>query len=227
MFRAVKAAGLMHELERDGARYRLVLTGPAAEFLVRPTRYGVRFARVLPVLARSPGWRVSADVLRNGQPCQLRLSGRARALAAVAPIGGEPRRFKPMIDLYRDTGARFGHTPDQLKVGLHALGYVARTKKEAADDYFPGYARAVDSVAKERGWAPATRAGFDAQLGPDGALLIGEPDEVAEKILRHSETLGGISRITFQMNAASLPQDKMLRAIEMIGAHIAPKVRET
>ena len=132
-----------------------------------------------------------------------------------------------MIDLYRDTGARFGHTPNQLKVGLHSLGYVASTKREAADDYFPGYARAVDSVAKERGWAPATRAGFDAQLGPDGALLIGEPDEVAEKILRHSETLGGISRVTFQMNAASLPQEKMLRAIEMIGARIAPKVRET
>ncbi len=92
VFRAVKAAGLMHELERDGARYRLVLTGPAAEFLVRPTRYGVRFARVLPVLARSPGWRVDAEVIRHGQACQLRVRGRARALAGVAPVGGEPRR---------------------------------------------------------------------------------------------------------------------------------------
>jgi probable LLM family oxidoreductase len=163
----------------------------------------------------------------GGTPKSFARAGALGLPLMVAIIGGEPRRFKPMIDLYRDTGARFGHTPDQLKVGLHALGYVARTKKEAADDYFPGYARAVDSVAKERGWAPATRAGFDAQLGPDGALLIGEPDEVAEKILRHSETLGGISRVTFQMNAASLPQEKMLRAIEMIGTRIAPKVRET
>ena len=92
VFRAVKAAGLMHELLREGTRYRLVLTGPAAHFLVRPTRYGVRFARVLPVLARSPGWRVEADVVRDGKPCRLRLAGRARALAGAAPIGGEPRR---------------------------------------------------------------------------------------------------------------------------------------
>ncbi len=92
VFRAVKAVGLMHELERDGTRYRLILTGPAAAFVVRPTRYGVRFARTLPVLARSPGWRVEAEVVRNGQPCRLTLRGRARAVASAAPVGREPRR---------------------------------------------------------------------------------------------------------------------------------------
>lgn len=92
VFRAVKAAGLMHELVRDGKRYRLVLTGPAAAFLVRPTRYGVRFARVLPTLARSPGWRVNAEILRDGQACRVQLRGRARALAHNAPVGTEPRR---------------------------------------------------------------------------------------------------------------------------------------
>ena len=92
VFRAVKAAGLMHELVREGKRYRLILTGPAAAFLVRPARYGVRFARVLPVLARSPGWRVNAEVLREGQPCRVQLRGRARAMATGAPVGTEPRR---------------------------------------------------------------------------------------------------------------------------------------
>ena len=82
----------MHELIRDGSRYQLVLTGPAAAFLVRPTRYGVRFARVLPVLARSPGWRVDAEVMRSGRPCRLQLRGRARAALDDAPVGGEPRR---------------------------------------------------------------------------------------------------------------------------------------
>lgn len=163
----------------------------------------------------------------GGTPKSFARAGALGLPLMVAIIGGEPRRFKPLIDLYRDTGARFGHAPDQLKVGVHSLGYVARTKKEAADDFFPGYARAIESVAKERGWSSATRAAFDAQLGPEGALLIGEADEVADKILRHSETLGGISRITFQMNAASLPQDKMLRAIETIGARVAPAVRQT
>jgi len=158
----------------------------------------------------------------GGTPKSFARAGALGLPLMVAIIGGEPRRFKPMIDLYRETAARFGHAPDQLKVGVHSLGYVAATKKEAADEYYPGYARAIESVAKERGWPSATRERFDAQLGPDGALLIGEPDEVADKILRHSETLGGIARITFQMNAASLPQEKMLRAIETIGARVAP-----
>jgi len=144
----------------------------------------------------------------------------------VAIIGGETRRFRPLVDLYRETGARAGYPPGRLKVGVHALGYVASTTQEAADEFFPGYARAIASVAKERGWPPATRAGFDAQRGPHGALMIGSPDEVAEKILRHDEALGGISRISFQMNAASLPHGKLMRAIEAIGARVAPALRK-
>ena len=106
------------------------------------------------------------------------------------------------------------------------LGYVAATTEEAADDFFPGYARAFTDVGKERGWPPVTRAGFDAQRGPHGALLVGSPDEVAEKILRHSEALGGISRITFQMNVASLPHAKLMRAIELLGTQVAPALRK-
>ena len=144
----------------------------------------------------------------------------------VAIIGGETRRFRPLIDLYREAGERAGHPREQLKVGVHSLGYVAATTQEAADDFFPGYARAVDSVSRERGWPPMTRASFDAQRGPYGALLIGEPDEVVDKIVRHSEALGGISRITFQMNASSLPHAKLMRAIETLGTQVAPAVRQ-
>jgi alkanesulfonate monooxygenase SsuD/methylene tetrahydromethanopterin reductase-like flavin-dependent oxidoreductase (luciferase family) len=144
----------------------------------------------------------------------------------VAIIGGEPRRFRPLIDLYRETGKRFGHSPNRLRVGVHALGYIARTTQEAIDDFFPGYARAVASVAKERGWPAVTRAGFDAQRTPEGALLVGNAHEVVEKIVRHSEALGGISRLTFQMNAASLPHAKLMQAIEAIGTLVAPALRE-
>jgi len=144
----------------------------------------------------------------------------------VAIIGGETRHFRPLIDLYREAGRRAGHSPDQLKVGIHSLGFVAETTQEAADDFFPGYARAFTDVGKERGWRPVTRAGFDAQRGPQGALLIGDPDEVVEKIVRHSKALGGISRITFMMNAASLPHVKLMRAIELIGTRVAPALRE-
>jgi probable LLM family oxidoreductase len=144
----------------------------------------------------------------------------------VAIIGGEPRRFRPLIDLYRQAGEQAGFSSDRLKVGVHALGYVAETTQQAADEFYPGYARAVTDVGKERGWAPMTRAAFDAQRGPLGALLIGTADEVAEKIIRHSEALGGISRISFQMNAASLPHAKLMHAIEAIGTRVAPIVRE-
>jgi probable LLM family oxidoreductase len=144
----------------------------------------------------------------------------------VAIIGGETRHFRPLIDLYREAGRRAGHSPDQLKVGIHSLGYVAETTQQAADDFFPGYARAFTDVGKERGWRPVTRADFDAQRGSQGALIIGDPDEVVKKIIRHSKALGGISRITFQMNAASLPHVKLMRAIELLGTRVATTLRE-
>jgi probable LLM family oxidoreductase len=162
----------------------------------------------------------------GGTPASFARAGALGLPLMVAIIGGETRRFRPLIDLYREAGAQAGHAPDRLNVGVHSLGYVAATSQEAADDFFPGYARAVSSVAKERGWPPVTRAGFDAQLGPHGALLIGNPDEVTEKILRHSEALGGISRISFQMNAASLSHAKLMQAIEAIGTRVAPAVRQ-
>jgi len=161
----------------------------------------------------------------GGTPQSFARAGELGLPLMVAIIGGEPRRFRPLIDLYREAGRQAGHSSDRLKVGVHSLGYVATTTQEAADDFFPGYARAVASVAQERGWPPVTRAGFDAQRGPHGALLIGNPDEVVEKIIRHSEALGGISRITFQMNAASLPHTKLMHAIEALGTRVAPALR--
>lgn len=144
----------------------------------------------------------------------------------VAIIGGESRHFRPLIDLYREAGRRAGHSPDQLKVGIHSIGYVAETTQQAADDFFPGYARTFSGIAKERGWRPVTHADYDAQRGPYGALIIGDPDDVVEKIARHSKALGGISRITFQMNPGSLSQAKLMRAIELIGTRVVPALRE-
>jgi len=144
----------------------------------------------------------------------------------VAIIGGETRRFRPLVDLYREAGRRAGFSPDRLKVGVHSLGYVAESSRQAADDFFPGYARAFSSIGKERGWGPVTRAQFEAQVTANGALLVGSPDEVAAKILRHSEALGGISRLTFMMNGSSLSHPNLMRAIELIADRVAPVVRE-
>jgi probable LLM family oxidoreductase len=162
----------------------------------------------------------------GGTPGSFARAGALGLPLMVAIIGGQTHRFRPLVDLYWEAGRRAGHSLDRLKVGVHSLGYVAATTQEAADDFFPGYARAFTDVGKERGWRPVTRADFDAQRGPLGALLIGNPDEVVEKIIRHSEALGGVSRFTFQMNAASLPHTKLMRAIELLGTQVAPTLRK-
>ncbi len=144
----------------------------------------------------------------------------------VAVIGGETHRFRPLIDLYRKAGTIAGYKPEQLQVGLHSLGYVANTTEEAIADYYPGYAETFTRIGRERGWPPVTRNRFDAQNGKTGALLVGDPQEVAEKILRHSESLGGITRFTFQMDNAALPHEKLLHSIKLIGEIVSPIVNK-
>jgi probable LLM family oxidoreductase len=172
--------------------------------------------------------------LQNPLPIWLGVGGtpesfaRAGALGLplmVAIIGGEPHRFRPLIDLYREAGKRAGHTAETLKVGIHALGYVAETDEQAGDDFFPGYAEAFTKIGRERGWPPVTRSQFDALRRPSGALMVGTAEQVVEKILHIDESLGGVSRINFQMSVAALPHAKMLRSTELIGEKVAPEVR--
>jgi alkanesulfonate monooxygenase SsuD/methylene tetrahydromethanopterin reductase-like flavin-dependent oxidoreductase (luciferase family) len=143
----------------------------------------------------------------------------------VAIIGGEPKRFRPLIDLYHEAGRRAGHSAEKLIVGLHAIGFLGETTQQAADDFYPGYAHTFTDIGKGRGWPPTTRAQFDAVRGPTGALLIGDAETVAEKILCVDEALGGLSRITFEMGVSTLPHQKMLRAIEILGTRVVPILR--
>ena len=144
----------------------------------------------------------------------------------VAIIGGEPRRFRPLIDLYREAGRRAGLSAEKLIVGLHAIGFLGDRTQQAADDFYPGYAHTFTEIGKERGWPPATRTQFDALRGPTGALLIGDAETIAEKILYVNEVLGGLSRITFQMGVSALPHEKMLSSIELLGTRVAPILRK-
>ena len=161
----------------------------------------------------------------GGTPSSFVRAGVLGLPLMVAIIGGQPHRFKPLIDLYRETGLRSGHSAEKLKVGLHMIGFLGDTTKEAADDFFPGYAHTFTEIGKERGWPPTTRAQFDALRTPTGALLIGDAETVTKKILYVNEVLGGISRLTFQMGVSTLPHHKMLRAIEILGTQVAPAVR--
>ncbi|MFC7525551.1 LLM class flavin-dependent oxidoreductase [Parapedobacter sp. GCM10030251] len=143
----------------------------------------------------------------------------------VAVIGGDTGRFRPLIDLYRRSGEEAGFGPDQLKVGLHSPGYVGATNRSAAADYYPGFVASWTKIGGERGWPPVTKAQFDAMAAPKGALVIGCPETVAEKLLRHSKALGGVDRFTFQMDIASLTHRQLMESIELIGSEVIPLIR--
>jgi probable LLM family oxidoreductase len=163
----------------------------------------------------------------GGTPQSFVRAGTLGLPLMVAIIGGETRRFRPLVDLYREAGRRAGHPPERLRVGMHSPAYVAETTEQAVADFLPGWMKAMNDIGRERGWGVMRREHFDAQRGPEGALLVGSPQEVAEKIAHHSEALGGLSRVTFQMNAASLPHDAMMRAIDLIGTRVMPALDAT
>jgi probable LLM family oxidoreductase len=162
----------------------------------------------------------------GGTPASFVRAGTLGLPLMVAIIGGEPKRFRPLIDLYREAGRRAGHSPEKLMVGLHAIGFLGNTTEQAAEDFYPGYAHTFTEIGKERGWPPATRAQFDALRGPTGALLIGDVETVKQKILYVNDVLGGLSRITFQMGVSALPHQRMLRSIELLGTGVAPLVHK-
>lgn len=162
----------------------------------------------------------------GGTPSSFIRAGKLGLRLMSAVIGGETRRFRSRIDSYRQAYIESGHPPEGMIVGLHSLGYVAETTQKAHDEYFPGYATMFNSISKERGWRKVTREGFDAQVGPKGALLVGNPEEVAEKIISHSEALGGLQRLTFNMDNPGMSHDKMMKSIELIGTRVTPLVRQ-
>jgi alkanesulfonate monooxygenase SsuD/methylene tetrahydromethanopterin reductase-like flavin-dependent oxidoreductase (luciferase family) len=130
-----------------------------------------------------------------------------------------------LIDLYREAGEEAEHQSNSPRVGIHALGYVADTDQQAADEFFPGYARSFTEIGRERGWGLVTRSHYDALRSATGAMLVSEPERVAEKILAFDGALGGISRLKLQMSIASLPHSNRMRAIELLGTKVVPLVR--
>ncbi|THF68380.1 LLM class flavin-dependent oxidoreductase [Deinococcus sp. Arct2-2] len=162
----------------------------------------------------------------GGTPASFVRAGTLGLPLMVAIIGGDFRRFRPLVDLYRRAGEAAGHAPEILRVSVHAFGFVAETSQAARDAFYPGYARMVDTIGRERGWPPASRARFEAECGPSGAYLIGSVQEVVDKAVHVHEVLGGVSRLTFQMTNVAVAHDRMLRAIGLLGGEVAPHVRE-
>ncbi len=158
----------------------------------------------------------------GGTPNSFARAGMLGLPLTVAIIGGEPHRFRPLIDLYREAGKRAGHAPESLDVAVHSIGYVGNTDQAAADELWPAYAHTFGRIGRERGWAPSSRAAFDAQRGPTGAFVVGSPSTVIAKLRHIDEALGGVSRVSLMMSGGPLPHDGMLRSIELLGTAVKP-----
>lgn len=160
----------------------------------------------------------------GGSPESFARAGLLGLPLMVAIIGGEPRQFAPLIDLYRRAGAQAGHPAEQLNVGLHVFGYVAESTQAASDTIYPGWSEMFTKISRERGFATPTRRQFDATSGPDGAFFMGDPATVAAKIKRVSEQLGGVDRLSLQMTNPRLAHADLLRGIELLGTEVVPLV---
>lgn len=144
---------------------------------------------------------------------------------ALGIIGGEPARFKPLVDLYREAASRAGHDPEQLPISINSHGFIADTNEEAEDLMFPRYVDVMGRIGRERGWPPPTRTQFDREVAAHGAMLVGDPQRVIDKILWEHE-LFGFDRFLIQLSVGTMPHGKMLRAIELYGTVVAPAVRK-
>lgn len=160
----------------------------------------------------------------GGTPNSFVRAGMLGLPLTVAIIGGEPHRFRPLVDLYREAGRRAGHAPESLDVAVHSIGYIAETDQQAADELWPSYSHTFSRIGKERGWGPLTRAAFDAQRGPTGAFIVGSPETAAKKIQHISDSLGGVSQVSLMMSGGPLAHGKMLRAIELLGTAVKPRL---
>lgn len=161
----------------------------------------------------------------GGTPRSVARAGHLGLPLVIAIIGGEPARFAPLADLYRTAGTEAGHAPGELRVSINSHTYVAESARRARDEYYPAYAVMMNRIGRERGWAPMTRAQFDALCEPEGALMVGDPDQVADKIARQRD-LFGHDRFTAQISVGPLAHRHVLSAIELLGTEVRPRVDE-
>ncbi len=138
---------------------------------------------------------------------------------ALAIIGGNPERFRALTGLYRRSLAESGFDPEGRSLSVHAHGYVAESAEQAAEEYYDSYAFAMGRIGRERGWPPMTRSQYDAMLRPEGSLMVGDPEQVAAKILRWRDLLG-IDRFELHISVGTLPHDRVLAAIELFGTKV-------
>ena len=160
----------------------------------------------------------------GGTPQSVARAGALGLPVALAIIGGEPARYAPLFDLYREAARRAGQDASKLKTSINVHGFIADTNDKAGDQFYGPQAEVMNRIGRERGWGPTSRAHFNQAIGPDGNLFLGDPDTVAEKIIRHQKIFKN-DRFLLQMAIGLMPHDQILRGIELYGTKVAPLVR--
>ncbi len=160
----------------------------------------------------------------GGSPESVVRAARYGLPLTLAIIGGSPVRFRPFVDVYRQALEKLGQP--ELPVAVHSPGHVAATDEQARTELWPHYETMINRIGGERGWPPATRAQFEREAGPGGALCVGSPATVASKIVQTARVLG-LSRFNLKYSAGTLPHDALMKSIELIATEVAPRVRET
>ncbi|TJY40655.1 LLM class flavin-dependent oxidoreductase [Cohnella pontilimi] len=161
----------------------------------------------------------------GGNPDSAIRAGLLGLPVVFAIIGGMPERFAPLVKLYKDAAASAGHDPSKLQIATHSHGFIADTTEEAAERFFPATAEQMNQLGRERGWPPYTRDSFDAARSLRGALYVGDPEYVAEKIVLLRKNLG-LTRFLLHVDVSSLPHSDLLRTIELLGTKVAPIVHK-
>lgn len=158
----------------------------------------------------------------GGSPQSVVRAARYGLPLVLAIIGGSPQRFTPLVELYHRALAELGQTPQP--VAAHLPGHIAETDQQALDELWPHHQALHARIGRERGWPPMTRDQYEAQAGPDGALMVGSPTTVADKLTRTARDLG-LARIDVKLSAGTLPHELIMRSIELYGTEVAPRVR--
>ena len=173
-----------------------------------------------PVQNPLPVW-----VAVGGSPQSVVRAGRLGLPLALGIIGGRPEQFVPLVELYREAAARAGHDADRLPVSINSHGYAADTSQRALNEAFPAFKSTMDRIGSERGWPPMTLQGFEQSRRLRGANFVGDPEEIAEKIVWQHELFGHV-RFLMQISVGTMPHDQVMRSIELFGTSVAPIVRE-
>lgn len=161
----------------------------------------------------------------GGTPESVLRAARLGLPVIFAIIGGMPRQFKPMIDFYKEHYQSYGHDVGKMQIAVHSHTFIAGSQQELLDNYFPHYAAQMDRVGKTRGWAPYTKMQFQGGMGPDGALFMGDVDQVTEKIIKTIEMFG-LTRFIAHIDVGAPSHADMMKCIELYGTKILPVVRK-